>query len=64
MAMAPIAHAVQVTQELENQYEHRLATELERYDRLAEEMEAMRQRCEGLLEAQVQQPLVSLVQGS
>lgn len=41
-----------VTQELENQYEHRLAVELDRFDRLSEELEAVQQRCEGLLEAQ------------
>lgn len=46
---------VQVTQELENQYEHRLAVELDRYDRLSEEVEAVQQRCEGLLEAQQQE---------
>lgn len=44
--------ALQVTQELENQYEHRLAVELDRYDRLSEEVETVQQRCEGLLEAQ------------
>lgn len=42
-------------QELENQYEHRLAVELDRYDRLSEEVEAVQQRCEGLLEAQQQE---------
>jgi hypothetical protein len=35
---------VQVTQELENQYEHRLAVELDRYDKLSEELEASQQR--------------------
>jgi hypothetical protein len=34
----------QVTQELENQYEHRLAVELDRYDKLSEELEASQQR--------------------
>lgn len=46
---------LQVTQELENQYEHRLAVELDRYDRLSEEVETVQQRCEGLLEAQQQE---------
>jgi chromosome segregation ATPase len=46
------ADHAQVTQELENQYEHKLAMEMERFDKLSEEMELMRQRCEGLLEAQ------------
>lgn len=49
-----VEHA-QVTQELENQYEHRLAVELDRYDRLSEEVETVQQRCEGLLEAQQQE---------
>lgn len=44
-----------VTQELENQYEHRLAVELDRYDKLSEEVETVQQRCEGLLEAQQQE---------
>ena len=43
---------VKVTQELENQYEFKLAMEMERYDKLSEEIEAIQQRCEGLLEAQ------------
>jgi len=46
------AYRVQVVQENENQYEHKLAVEMERFDRLAEEIEAMQQKCEGLLEAQ------------
>ena len=46
------SHHVQVTHELENQYEHKLALEMERYDRLSEEIEAIQQRCEGLLQAQ------------
>lgn len=46
------SHHIQVTHELENQYEHKLALEMERYDRLSEEIEAIQQRCEGLLEAQ------------
>ncbi|CAM9256888.1 unnamed protein product [Chrysoparadoxa australica] len=45
-------YRVQVAQELESQYEHQLAGELDRFDRLSEEMEAVQQRCEGLLEAQ------------
>lgn len=36
----------------ENQYEQKLAMEMERYDQLSEEIEAIQQRCEGLLEAQ------------
>lgn len=44
-----------VTQELETQYEHRLAVELDRFDRLSEEVEAVQQRCEGLLETQQQE---------
>lgn len=44
-----------MTQELENQYEHRLAVELDRFDRLSEEVETVQQRCEGLLEAQHQE---------
>lgn len=44
-----------VTQELESQYEHRLAVELDRYDRLSEEVETVQQRCEGLLEGQQQE---------
>ena len=43
-------YRVQVVQENENQYEHKLAVEMERFDRLAEEIEAMQQKCEGLLE--------------
>ena len=46
------ADHVRVTQELENEYEHKLAMELERFDRLSEAMETMRQRCEGLLGSQ------------
>lgn len=46
------SHHIQVTHELENQYEHKLALEMERYDRLSEEIEAIQQRCEGLLQAQ------------
>lgn len=41
-----------VMQEVENQYEHRLAVELDRYDRLSEEVESVQQRCESLLESQ------------
>ncbi|GMH81547.1 hypothetical protein TrVE_jg1075 [Triparma verrucosa] len=43
---------LQITQEQENQFEHKLAVEMERFDRLAEEIEAMQQKCEGLLESQ------------
>jgi chromosome segregation ATPase len=43
---------VKTTAEIENRYEHKLADQFERYDRLAEEMEALKQRCEGLLAAE------------
>jgi hypothetical protein len=43
---------VQVLQDVEGQYEHRLAVELDRYDRLHEELESMRQKCEELVESQ------------
>lgn len=35
--------------ELEAQYEYKLSLEMERYDRLSEEIEVIQQRCEGLL---------------
>lgn len=43
---------VKTASEIENRYEHKLADQFERYDRLAEEMEALKQRCEGLLAAE------------
>lgn len=41
---------VKVTSELENRYEHKLADQMERYDLLAEDMELLKQRCEGALQ--------------
>ena len=41
--------SVKVVNDLENRYEHKLADQLDRYDRLSEEMELLRQKCEGLL---------------
>jgi hypothetical protein len=38
--------------ELENKYEHKLAEALERYDALSEKMQILKQKCEGLLEAE------------
>ena len=38
-----------LAQDLENQYEMKLALEMERYDRLAEHMERLKQGCESLL---------------
>lgn len=38
--------------ELENKYEHKLAESLERYDALSEKMQLLKQKCEGLLEAE------------
>ncbi|KAK1939385.1 Cilia- and flagella-associated protein 57 [Phytophthora citrophthora] len=46
------AHHVKMTQELENQYELKLAQEVARYDALSETLEQTRQRCEALVEAQ------------
>ncbi|KAL4159948.1 hypothetical protein PRNP1_000520 [Phytophthora ramorum] len=46
------AHHVKMTQELENQYERKLAQEAARYDALSETLEQTRQRCEALVEAQ------------
>ena len=40
--------AIKVVSELENRYEHKLADQLDRYDRLSEDMELLRQKCEGL----------------
>ncbi|KAG3110508.1 hypothetical protein PI124_g6033 [Phytophthora idaei] len=46
------AHHVKMTQELENQYERKLAQEVARYDALSETLEQTRQRCEALMESQ------------
>ena len=35
--------------EIENRYEHKLADQMDRYDRMSEEMELLRQKCEGLI---------------
>lgn len=43
---------VKMTAELENRYEHKLAEQLDRYDRLSEEMELLIQRCDGQLDAE------------
>ena len=40
---------VKVNAELENRYEHKLADQYDRYDRLCEEMEQLKQRCESLV---------------
>ena len=40
------------SKEAENQYEQKIALEMERYDKLSEDMEAIQQRCESLLDAQ------------
>lgn len=49
------ANHVKMTQELENQYERKLAQEVARYDALSETLELTRQRCEALVESQDQQ---------
>lgn len=46
------ASHVKMTQELENQYERKLAQEIARYDALSETLEQTRQRCEALIESQ------------
>jgi WD40 repeat protein/uncharacterized protein YoxC len=46
------ANHVKMAQELENQYEHKLAREIGRYDALSEELERTRHRCEALIESQ------------
>lgn len=46
------ANHVKMTQELENQYERKLAQEVARYDALSETLELTRQRCEALVESQ------------
>jgi len=43
---------LQVLNELENKYEHKLADQLEKYDRMSEKMQLLKQKCEGLLEAE------------
>ena len=43
------AESLKVVSDLENRYEHKLADQLDRYDNLTEEMELLRQKCEGLL---------------
>lgn len=43
---------IKVITELENKYEHKLADQLERYDMLSEKMQLLKQKCEGLLEAE------------
>jgi len=40
---------VKVLSEIENQYEHKLANQIDRFDKLSEDMELLKQRCEGLL---------------
>lgn len=46
------ANHVKLTQELENQYERKLAQEIARYDAVSETLEQTRQRCEALIESQ------------
>jgi WD40 repeat protein len=43
---------IKIITELENKYEHKLADQLERYDMLHEKMQLLKQKCEGLLEAE------------
>ena len=43
---------IKTAAEIENRYEHKLADQFERYDRLSEEMEAINQKCQGLLSAE------------
>ncbi|CAM9617932.1 unnamed protein product, partial [Ectocarpus fasciculatus] len=43
---------IKTAAEIENRYEHKLADQFERYDRLSEEMEAINQKCQGLLAAE------------
>eukprot|EP01038_Epipyxis_sp_PR26KG_P006221 gene6221-8573_t len=43
---------VKIITEIENKYEHKLADQLERYDLLSEKMTLLKQKCEGLLEAE------------
>ena len=45
------AEQIKVTRELENRYEHKLADQLDRYDKICEEMETIKQQCEGRLES-------------
>jgi hypothetical protein len=51
-AELPSSENEKATLDLENQYEHKLALELERFDDLSEEIESIQQRCESLLQAQ------------
>ena len=39
----------QLLTETENQYEHKLAVQVDRFDRLSEDTEVLKQRCEGLM---------------
>ncbi len=55
------AEHIKVTQELSNDYEHKLSEEMNRYDALSEAMERMRQRCESLLEEQESQHRTKVV---
>jgi uncharacterized phage infection (PIP) family protein YhgE len=43
------AEHVKVTSEVENRFEHKIADQMERYDRLSEEMELLKQKYEGLI---------------
>lgn len=40
---------VKLRAEIENRYEHKLADQMERYDRLHEDMELLKQKCEALI---------------
>ncbi|RLN75172.1 hypothetical protein BBJ28_00017929 [Nothophytophthora sp. Chile5] len=51
LAQRDVNHAKRA-QEQENQFEHKLAQEVARYDALSETLEQTRQRCEALVEAQ------------
>jgi len=54
-AELPSSENEKATLDLENQYEHKLALELERFDDLSEEIESIQQRCESLLQAQTKE---------
>jgi hypothetical protein len=43
---------LKILTELENKYEHKLADQLQRYDKMSEKMQLLKQKCEGLLEAE------------
>eukprot|EP01036_Dinobryon_divergens_P027907 gene27907-36764_t len=45
-------HDLTLGKEKDNKYEHKLADQLEKYDRLSEKMQLLKQKCEGLLEAE------------